>query len=344
MPTRRVLPKSSKSWKDAQIKVKKNRNNRLAIGVLGLIIGFLVISWSIHLTQSLFGSKKNSWDGGYNFNLLIRSPALALLSYNPQDNRVMIVEVPDETFLEVPHGFGTWQARSIYDLGQSQKGIGGDQLLKEALTAFFAIPIDGFIDFSRLKTPKSAAEIVEILRKNPISGFNFLSALKTDLTMWEILKLKWGISSVRFDKIQQLNLIKLNVLEREKLADGTPIFIYDPVRLDSVLLDFQDSVITSERKTIAVFNATDHPQLAQKWTRLITNLGGNVIITGNAEVRLMKTQVLGENSSTLKRLQQIFVLDCQNNPKCVKINPKGEDISFSRAQINVLLGEDYADK
>lgn len=323
--------------KRVRSKISKGKRTKLALGVLALLFGLLVISWSIRFTQNFFGSKNYSWEGKFNINLLVRSSDISLLSYNSKDNKVTIINVPDETFLQVPNGFGSWQLRSIY-------GLGGDKLLKETLTNFFAIPIDGFIDLSVLKPPQSAAQLVDTLRKNPISGVNLLASIKTDLTMWELLQLKQGVSSVRFDKIRTLDLLKFNILDKENLADGTPVFTADPIKLDSILSDLQDPAIVSEHKSIAVFNATNHPQLAQKWARLITNLGGNVIITSNAKSTLQKTQVLGEQSSTLKRLQQIFDLDCSNSPKCGKISSTDEDIVSSRAQINLFLGEDYANR
>lgn len=338
---KKTLPRSSKTWKDVHSKTKVKKKTKLALAVLGLLAVFLIMSQTIRFTQSLFGSKKYSWNGEHNINLLVRSQTISLLTYNPTDNKVVMIDIPDETFLEVPYGFGSWQARSIYDLGESQKKA-GNKLLKETLTSFFAIPIDGFLDLSALKSVKSVSDLVETLRQNPISGINLFSNLKTDLTMWELLKLKWGISSVRFDKIKQLDLVELNALDKETLADGTPVFTSDPIKLDSVLADFQDPQVATEGKTIAVFNSTDQPQLAQKWARLITNLGGDVIIISNTKSKLKKTQVQGEQSSlTFKRLQQIFALECQNSPKCDNISPTEDDIAYQRAQINLLLGEDY---
>ena len=265
MPKKRVRSKTS-----------KGRRTKLALGVLGLLFGLLVISWSIRFAQNFFGSKNYSWERKFNINLLVRSSDISLFSYNPKDNKITIINVPDETFLQVPNGFGLWQLRSIY-------GLGGDKLLKETLTNFFAIPVDGFVDLSVLKPPQSAAQLVDTLRKNPLSGVNLLTSVQTDLTMWELLQLKQGISSVRFDKIKTLDLLKFNVLDKENLADGTPVFTTDQIKLDSVLSDLRDPAIVSEHKSIAVFNATNHPQLAQKWARLITNLGGNVIIISNAK-------------------------------------------------------------
>lgn len=346
--TKQRVTRKKSGWKDVQIKHKIKKRTKLALIVLGVVLSLLIVSWTVRFTQNLFSPWKLSadkprsyiWNGEFNINLLVHTSTISLLVFSPKEEKIVIINIPDETFLDVPHGFGKWQLRAIYELGQSQKGLGGDKLLSETLTSFFGLPIDGFLDFSTIKDQQSAALVVETLRKNLFSGFNLLSALKTDLTPWELLKLKLSISNVRFDKVKVLDLEKVNVLERENLPDGTPVFTPDPVKIDSILSDLTDPVIVSEHKSIAVFNATNEPQLAQKWARLITNLGGNVIITTNAKKILEKTQVAGEDSLTLKRFKEIFDLDCQNNPKCVKISPEDEDLVSSRAQINLFLGKD----
>lgn len=350
---RKILSKSAgkKSWKSVQSKERQNKRTKFALLVLAMIAGVLIASWAVQITQRLFSPlgvvsehRNYSWSGEFNINLLVKAAHISLFSYSPKEEKVTIIEVPDELFLDVPHGFGKWQLRSVYELGQSQKGIGGDSLLKDTLANFFAVPIDGFLDFT-LQPTKTTPEIVEILRKNSFSGLNLLSSLKTDLTLWEILRLKMSLSGVRFDKVKELDLIKLGILEHENLPDGTAVFSADPVKLDSVLSDFADPVIVSEHKTIAVFNATEGVALAGKWARVINNLGGNVVITNNARERLEKTKIVGERSLTLKRLRQIFGgLDCQNNPKCDIMNSSDEDIVSSRAQVNLILGEDYLKK
>lgn len=322
-------------WKVVQSKTKVKKRNRLAVIVLGTVVLFLILSWLIQFAQSLFTSpitRTYHWNGEFNINLLIRTNHISVLSYNPKEETVTIINIPDETFVDVPRGFGRWQLRSVY-------GLGGDSLLRATLTDFLAIPIDGFLDFSKLKSLGSASDVVKSVRQNSFAGLDLLSSLKTDLTLWEMLRLKMSISGVRFDKLKELDLLKLGALDREVLADGSSVFTADPVKLDSVLSSLVDPVISAEHKTIAVFNATDQPQLAGKWARLITNLGGNVIITSNADRRLDKTQIFGEKSQTLKRLMQIF----GPSDKIVKTPIKsgqGEDAFTSRAQINVMLGKD----
>lgn len=336
MPSKTVRVKNN--WKNLQSKNRTKKKARLALIVLGFLLGLLLVSLAIRFTQSLFSPIKTSykrnysWDGKFNINLLIRSQDISLLSYNPAVSSMTIIKIPDETFLEVPHGFGLWQLRAVH-------GLGKDKLLVEALISFLAVPVDGFLDFSSLNQPSS--QIIKTLKNDPFSGFSLFADLKTNLSVWELIRLKLRLSGVRFDKINEPDLIKLKILEQAYLSDNTLVFTLDPVKADTLLSSLADPQITAERKSIAVLNATKHPQLARKWTRLVTNLGGNVIITANSSKNLEKTQVVGENSATLQRLRQIFELDCQNNPKCDRINPQDDELINQRAQISILLGEDY---
>lgn len=339
MPSKSAQKKSG--WKAVQSKTKVKKRTKLALIVLSLVAGLLLLSWLIKFTQNLFSLPTNQyhknylWNGEFNLNLVVKSEKISLLTYKPKENSIVIVTIPDNTFLEVPEGHGKWQLGSVY-------GLGGNKLLTKTLMFFLAVPIDGFLDFSNSES-KSASEIVAILRQNPVSGLDLLSGLKTNLTMWELFKLKLGIIGVRFDKVEELDLDKLQVLDKESLSDNTPVLTSDPVKLDSVLARLADSAVTSERKSIAVFNATETPQLANKWARLVTNLGGNVIIISNAQNKFKKTQVTGEASKTFTRLQQIFAIGCKDMAECGKVNP-ADNLVSSRAEINVFVGEDMAAK
>lgn len=314
-------------WKTVQSKKRKNKKTKLALTVLGLIVLLILFSQVQSLTQTLFSPWKLSassdrsyfWNGEFNINLILKDKDISFVSYNPKEQKIIIIKIPDETYLDVPRGFGKWQLRAVYDLGQSQ-------LLKNTLAGFFGLPADGFVETNQLR---------DFLQKNPFSFLSLLPSLKTDLTLWELLRLKMSLSKVRFDKISELNLLKSGVLDRASLSDGSQVFIADFVKMDSILSDLADPNLVSEQKSVAIFNATDHPQLAQKANRLISNLGGHVIIVSNSKIRLKTTVTYGEKSATLTRLQQIFGADGRINPQQL------EDFESSRAQINLFLGEDY---
>lgn len=313
-----------KGWKAVQAKRQSAKKTKLALIALGIILGIFFLAQVFKFTQTLFSPWQMStqshraykWNGDFNINILLRSDSISLISYNPQNEKITVINIPDETYIEASKGFGSWQVRSIFPLG-------GDELLKSSLTNFFGVPIDGFLDSTSLNS---------LLDKNPLSVFSILPKVKTDLTLFELIHLKMGLASVRFDKVNKIELQSLGLLEKAKLADGTEILSADPVKLDSLSTHFLESVIQSEHKSIAIFNGTNHPGIAQKAARLIANIGGDVIIVSNGEKKYEKTQIFGEESKTLQRLKQIFN---------VSGNIEALEQPSSRAQINVILGEDY---
>ncbi len=333
-------------WKTVQSKKRIQKRTRLALIFLGMIALVIILGNLVRLTQTLFSpwklnslqSKNYSWNNDFNLNLVIKKDsAISLLVFNPKDSKVALINIPPETLVEVPHGFGKWQVRSVYDLGETDQKGTGVELLEDSLTSFLAVPIDGFLDIGSLQKVSDAEQLVSLFRENLIGGFMSTFSIKSDLTLWELFRLKFGIASVRFDKVQNLSLSQ--GLEKNNLADGTEVLIPDPIRIDGILEDLADPIIKSEHKNIAIFNATEKTGLAQKAARIVTNMGGSAIILTNASKKIRSTQVLGEKSQTLNRMIQVFQKPCKLN--CDKIDPKDETLVSSRAQINIILGEDF---
>lgn len=329
-----------RGWKAVQSKKQIAQRNKIALIALTAILVLLLLSQVVKFTQMLFSpwgttpvKRTILWNGDVNINIILRAKEVSLLSFNPQNQKVTIIDIPKSTYLEVAHGFGKWILSSIYDLGESQNS-GGGKLLKDTMGNFFALPIDGFLQFSGKYSQKETNEIVAELKKNPFSIISILPFLKTDLTPFELIRLKMGLAGVRFDKIRQIDLESQGLLQKEKLADGTDVLTLDIVKLDSIFPVMADSILQGEHQTIAIFNSTDHPGLAQKAAKLITNIGGDVIITSNGRNKLKTTQIAGEKSKTKERLKQIFEADDI-------ISGSNEDLVSSRAQINLFLGEDY---
>lgn len=320
-------------WKLLQSKRQETRKTKLAVITLGIVLGLLLLAQAVKLTQAVFSPWKISsqktflWTGDFNINLLIRGERIALVSFNPREQKLSYIDIPDSTFLEVNQNFGKWQLSAIYDLG-------GNELLRTSLSQFFGLPIEAILDFSSQYSKMPTEDLIGEL-KDTLALVNILPNLKSNLSPFEILKLNRGIAGVRFDKIRRIDLEQLGVLEETRLADGTMVLIADYQRLDSAISDLVDPIVKLEHKTIAVFNATDYPLLASRAARVISNIGGDVIITANSEKRLQKTQIFGEQSRTLERLWQIF-------GKSGTIDPSLGEQDSSRAQINVYLGEDYA--
>lgn len=300
--------------------------------VLGQLFRFtqtLVKPWGTNIKRDY------SWDSKFTTNIVMKDSSVSFFSYNPQEKKISVINLPDNLEVDVTAGMGRWQLSSVFDLGESEKKGGGVIFLKKTLATLLGVPVDGVLIFD------SQGNNLEKFRKE-INVLALLKNIKSDLSLLDILKLKLALSSVRFDKVEITNLEKLNILDEASLADGTKVYISDPVKLDSVVSEFSDGLISKEHKSVAVFNATNTPLLAQSAGRLITNLGANVIVLANSNKKSERTYILADKSDTANRLLQIFdPKGCTYDKKCEKISTEDLGSSSVRADIIVVLGRDY---
>ncbi len=334
-------------WKTAQKKAKLKGKIRLAVLTLALILGLLLMAQVVRIAHTLLSPLNQTdrayhWDSTFNLNLILLTNPLSLLSYNPTETTIKIIEVPDETYLEVPGGYGSWRVGSIYKLG-------GGKLLKDSLGNFFALPVDGFLEING-KNESQAKDLVDLLRGNPWSMITLLPNLKTDLTPLELARFALGLRGVRFDKIYTFNLKDLGLLTDGTLADGANILIGDSTKIDGLITkNFTERKIVDEAATIGVFNATSQPGLAGKSAELISHLGGNVIIQTSLDPdsigvddQVWKTIVFGDKPYpyTIKRLKQIFTGSCEAEKDCAILGASVSSADdFSRAQVSLILGQ-----
>lgn len=340
-----------KKWKAVQSKNKIKSKTTLALKTLLLIFLILLLGFTVNIFKNLKEplsyrgfNKEYTWQGEFKINLVFRGKNISVLSFDPEERTIKVVNIADETYLQVPGGFGSWQLRSIFDLGESSERQTGAKLLSLALSNFLAAPIDGFIEPLGELREKSGYDLAQYLRSNPLNSLSLLGNSKISLNLEEFTRLVLGIYSVRFDKISAIDLKEAKLLEQKILPDGNLGFIGDPVKIDGFAGSiFMDQKIRKEGKTVAIFNATGKPGAAQKAGLLISHLGGNVIFTANANTPdLNKSFIFTKEpmeSPTYQRLSQIFAPSCLKK-KCDILDDL--DILNSRAEINVVLGSDFA--
>lgn len=347
-------------WKKYQSAQKSRKNLSSIFLSLGLLFFVLSVARIVHivtvlgdpLTPNLTTAKKYVWEGKSAVNVIFAfvdtdKPIFSVLSFNPKDEKVTILNIPDQTYVDVPKNYGSWKLGSVYQLGQEEKDPIGADLLKLSVSRLVGLHIDGIILLDR-RNGMSVEEIVEDLKKNPLSRFAFLNShLKSDLTGNEANQLFWSLSKVRSDKLVSLNLERSKITESKLLPDSSRVLGVNTIALDLFIRDkMSDTSIAEEELSVAVFNATGYPGLAQQAARVITNLGGNVVLIANADGILERSIVLAdkerqkEKSLTEERLTQIFASDCLRE-NCITVDPK---VASSRAQINVVLGRDYYEK
>ncbi len=331
----------------------------LALVILGLVIltskvFSIVKSFNQPITTSLINSKNYSLDNKSTVNVLfVTNPTkvpqnLSLVSYHPKEKKAVILHISDKTFLELPKGYGSWPVGSIYRLGQEQQPQIGAYLLKLSAAKLMGLPVDGVVVFDKT-ADINAEDLISSWSSNPFGSYLTLGSIKSDLTKSEAISLFNSLAGVRADRLEVLDLERSNITESHLLPDSSRVLGVDTIRLDLFVREkMADEDFVNEGLSIGVFNGTDHPLLTTEVVRTITNMGGNVIIVGNTESKIGKSLVtLGENveadvqnSYTSNRLKQLYAPDCLANI-CSMDDPK---INSSRAQVNIILGEDYFKK
>jgi len=328
----------NKSWRQVQNSWIRHRQIKFGVIILVLLSLLVVFSKAVNLFDT--NNKSYTWDGESGINLLIKSQSIQLFSLNPDKLTISIIEVPDDTYLTLPQGYGSWRARAVYDLGQSESPTNGMNLLQSALSLSFGIPIDGYI----ILQTNNSREVFELIRKNIFNAFSLIN-VESNLSRLELLKLAWVVKDVRGDKIKYIDLSQTDLTKSKLLPDGSRVLGIDSSQSDRVFQrDFIDQQIVNEGLTIAVLNGTKTPGVANFASRLVTNMGGRVIISSSAETEYKNTLVFGTQSKTLNRLYQIFAPNCIPNWlsfTSTRCNMVAED---SAADITVILGADYLDK
>jgi hypothetical protein len=344
------LDKKKKKTPEDDQKLRKNKRTiALAFWALGTILLILLIgklfvvlaSLNKPFTEDFKVAKTYTWNGTYSVNVVVKADDLSLINYDPVNSLVTVIKVPDDTQISLPKGYGNYPASSIYELGEAERPPVGASLIKASFAHLFGLPVDGFILVEKSEKFHTIEEFVEQSRHSPLSVVELVSHIKTDLSPLETFKLFAAINRLRQDKIQYVDIGRTNITESKLLPDTTRVLGIDSIHLDLFVRQrLKDQSMVADEISIAIFNATDHPGLAQEAARVITNLGGNVISVNNTSKLLETSQVIAAKNSKEKsriRLSQMFA------PQCVKGGCSSDDdkVISSRADITVVLGEDY---
>lgn len=343
------------NWKKFQTDSQKKKRLLLGLLVLGLIIilvllgkllGFVGALGQPFAPDSKISTRDYLWDSDAPVNIVVKSDQISLISYQPKSNSLAVIKIPNETYLNVPLNYGRWSARSIYSLGQSDDIQSGANLLKLTMESTFAVPIDGYLLFD---DQTQIDKILDDIRSSPFGFLNYLPGSKTDLSLWEYLRLIWELKNVRFDRITNIDLSQNESTNWVVLPDGRRVLEVDQRSLDkNTAALILDEEIEQENVNLVILNSTKHQGLAEKAARMISNLGGRVVEIGTIEESLSETLVIGDKSSyTFNRLESFFAPRCLKKNILVMVLGSSCDsevkqfIQAQQSQITIVLGEDY---
>lgn len=138
---------------------------------------------------------------------------------------------------------------------------------------------------------------------------------ETDLTILDLIRLGFYSAGIGKDKI----------IEDTFLAN-------DRETEEAVSSLFKDPVVENEKISIQIINATDASGLGNRLAKLITNLGGNVVLVNSSKDINKNSKIIYKNNSyTAQKLSKIL-----------KINLEKGNVS-SISDIIIMIGEDKSD-
>ncbi len=259
------------------------------------------------------------------FNLVLAAHPVTLVSLDEKLGKAVVVSFPDDLYVpEVVPSYGGYKISAVYKVGELDKR--GGQVLSWTVSELLGVPIDGF-----LAEEGSVGSDIKFFFLNP----KLFWGDKTDMNVLDWLRFVYGLSQVRFDKIDKVDLGKY--AEPLLLADGTTVASIDKNQLDSTLSgEFLESGIRDENLRVEVVNSTPVAALGARVARLLTNIGMSVINVGSVQEETsgcrIETETKYTGFLTVKRIAQIY--------SCQVARRSGE----SRAEVTVVLGRDYAER
>ena len=339
---KRKSRKKPSSWK--KLGVSKKLKHRLKILGLALVVVFatVVVSGAValyHFFSKPMATAAGAVDGdvtfpGGRFNLLLVNledasdptsliKELSIISISAGNRERFPIKLPLEAEVVVPQGFGGHALKEVYSLGALTKPQANLDLTAQTVSKLLALPIDGYIvtdDAGLGQIGEYLGGGLRIVKLLPNLLTEVRRSIKTNLTFPSLLRVGQFVWSAQ---------------SNEDVWDMSEEELFDWQHLDLKLQKyFLDSKIVEERLKIQILNATEKSGLATHVARYVKNLGGDVIIIGNADqLDLKKSFVVTgrEEAHTVQRLMEVLQIE--------EVREEFEGVG-ERADLTIILGLD----
>lgn len=303
----------------------KKRVVRPLFGLLLLL--FLVVSGFV-----VWHFYKNSLTSLGQLTVVIDGDPVIVASWQRDAGRLVLITIPANLYIDVVHGLGTYPIRSLWQLGVIEGADG--LILSQSLEELLAIPTKWYIgQISGIRETNATSTLRQVLA--PTSVLGLLSGrVKTNLPLTTFLWLVW--QHVLGDRGRVVSVaIAESVATRQQQPDGTTLLTLRPEAVDAFLGDeFEDRQVREENLTIAVYNTTSIPGLAERVARRLGRIGGNVVSIGNQEGQVERCQVRGQPetlvSTTAEVIRQLF--------NCNNVAASGGE----HTDLSVFIGREFA--
>lgn len=304
-----------------------------------LILIFLVIGIPI---------VNQAWDGKSRFTFVLENfdkGDLALFSIEPQENRGNYIYIKNNLMMDIPYGFKTYQASSIYKLGQLDNKIGGGKLLKASIETTFGIKTDKYVRSRSFKSLPDSQQAYEEFKKenfNLYSGMKFLSTIikldETDMNILEKIRIYLALKNLKLSEMKIIDLEKTQAVSQKFLLDKTEVLNVDPEIFDYLFGDdFQNINVRREEFTIEVQNATGVEKMAKGFARVLNSLGSYVILRSTAETESKSGCIIFFKDTKINKSEIVKIL--KKDYHC-RVN-KNIDKSALRSDLLIIIGKAY---
>lgn len=269
---------------------------------------------------------KGAWDGKSRFTVVTTSP-VSIVSYNPQDNSLWQIPVPDSLKVSADGGYGEYMVGKLMALDGQEKKKG--QLFLHSVESHFGLPV---------------TDIVGVKEDAFGNGFWFSGRLATFFQVlvgkisfyngfWDSLVWAWRVGQIPGVDVHTVDLSESGLVTAETEADGSVVLNLSQERWDLwVRKNLFDPVVDAEGVTLAIVNTTDHNGLGSKVSRIVENLGTRVVQVKSGGEKVERCSLGGgeefRQKETVKLLMGLFGCEW-----------KVQETTTDRADVLMSLGE-----
>jgi len=247
------------------------------------------------------------------------SEKIYIAVFDPEEDTVNTIEVPENTEVDVSRRLGKWRLGSVWQLGENE-GLEG-RLLSETIVKNFKIPVTYWADDQALA----------FIQKGNLAEAIFGHS-KTNLTFADKLRLLAFSLQVKEFKRTNINLTKTNYLKEQKLIGGEQGFIVTKVMPDNLLVIASDNLISAGNLKLTLTNATGSNSLSEKLGAIIEAMGTKVAAVQNVDQEDKDCEVQAKDLKIAERFASVFGCDI------------GKDLTDLNFDVDIKFGTQFADR
>lgn len=264
----------------------------LLLGLLGIVFGLG------------FGIRSLRKPTAYRTSFVVAGSPSAIVSFTDNRQKVTVVLLPSDVSIEASYGYGRYTIGALFALDRMEKKNG--TLFTTSIRDAIGVPVIGL-----LSLPHSVSQEKDgvVILRSLFSPMRVMRSLvgSVDGVMSVPTYLSYALSSWRLssDAVTTVSTLPFTVQKQE--PDGSSSLQFDQNTLDYGLNTvFLDTGIRSEALSVALYNTTSIPLLAQKIGRIVAHLGVNVVVLGNDPSEKTSCQMRGSQQAHVSKTAMLF--------------------------------------